>query len=288
MTTSRTPPTVLISPAMAVPSRYYRPLAECLTEFAGWVETVPRRGVGDGARRPSRGHDWSYADEADDLAAAVTRARAQRPGHPVLVLGHSLGAHLCAMIGRRTDGSAPDAVVTVAASVPWYRHYSRGGLIEHATGTAVPVVTAVAGYWPAPGFGAPAPRTLMREWARMVRTGVTPFDDGPPLRIPTLAVRLEGDRLVTPAAADHFERCVERDVLSTWTYTIEECPPGASTGHVQWVRSPAPVVERIVRWWAEAQDPVGPTREATRDPVRRNVSTTAYTTPSAASPIIDA
>jgi predicted alpha/beta hydrolase len=288
MTTSRTAPSVLISPAMAVPSRYYRPLVECLTDVAGCVDTVSRRGIGDGSRRASRGNDWSYADEADDLAAAVVRARTERPERPVLVLGHSLGAHLCAILGRRADGSSPDALVTVAASVPWFRHYPRGGLVEYATGIAVPVVTAAVGHWPTPGFGAPAPRTLMREWARMVRTGVTPFDDGPPIRIPTLAVRLDGDRLVTPAAADHFERCVDPDALSSWTYTLEQCPPGGSAGHVLWVRSPAVIVEHIMRWWAGDQVPAGPTREAAREPARRNVSATAYTTPSTASPIIDA
>ncbi|MGC5259072.1 alpha/beta fold hydrolase [Gordonia sp. DT218] len=278
-----TTPNVLISPAMAVPSRYYQPLVDAFARHGWFATTVPRRGIDAGSGAPSRDEDWSYADEADDLAVAVRRARAETPDAPVMILGHSLGAQLCAVLGRRGDDGAPDVIATVAASVPYFRHYGRGGVVEWCTAAAVPIVTAAFGYWPTPGFGAPAPRTLMREWARMVRTGRTPFDDGDPIEIPTLAVRLDGDRLVTAQAAERFERAFHPAARTAWTYSADHCPPGGSVGHVQWARTPEAVVDRIVAWWT-----AHPTEEVTRNRPRRNVSVTATTTPSAAKPIIDA
>ncbi|MBD1322283.1 alpha/beta hydrolase [Gordonia hankookensis] len=281
--THHTSPTVLISPAMAVPSRYYRPVVDAFARREWFAATIPRRGLDPGTDAPSRSEDWSYADEADDLSAAVRRVRAQTPGAPVMILGHSLGAQLCAVIGQRGGEGAPDAIATVAASVPYFRHYARGGVVEWCTAAAVPIVTAAVGHWPTPGFGAPAPRTLMREWARMVRTGVTPFDGGDPIEIPTLAVRLADDRLVPARAAERFERAFHPAARTTWTYSADDCPPGGSVGHVRWARTPDAVVDRIVDWWTSQLG-----EDVTRRRPRRNVSITATTTPSTAKPIIDA
>ncbi|MFW0785709.1 alpha/beta hydrolase [Gordonia sp. CPCC 206044] len=276
-------PLALISPAMAVPSRYYHRLVDAFAAV-GWTAVIlPRRGIDPDDTAPSRARDWSYADEADDLLAELARLRAADPHRPIVVVGHSLGAQLFVAAARRADADLPDGFVAIAASVPWFRHYAGVGVVEYAMAAAVPVVTGALGYWPRPGFGAPAARTLMREWARMVRRGHTPFPAGEPVRLPTLAVRLAGDRLVTTAAAEHFESCIDPESLTTWTYTTDRCPPDGSVDHVRWVRTPAPVVNRIVTWWAGQSDD-GESRER----ARRNVSTSAATMPTAATPIIDA
>ncbi|GAB08352.1 hypothetical protein GOARA_008_00520 [Gordonia araii NBRC 100433] len=243
---------------MGVPAKFYRPLVDAIAE-RGWpVSVVPRRGIEPGDEPPSRRNDWSYADEAGDLAAAVAAIRTSDPTRRIVVLGHSLGAQLCAQISSDPDlaHGRPDGFVTVAGSVPWFRCYP---LTDPAylLAAAVPVVTTVEGRWPANLFGGPTPRTLMREWARMVRTGATPFPDpddgtggasGSP--IPTLAVRLPDDRLVTTPAAEMLERHFAERVLTVWNYPRHLCPPDGSTDHVKWVRTPGPVVDRIVDWWA--------------------------------------
>ncbi|WP_249145734.1 alpha/beta fold hydrolase [Gordonia sp. SCSIO 19800] len=166
--------TVLISPAMGVPARVYRRLTEALSRAGFDVAIVPRRGIEDGSETPSRRSDWSYADEADDLADAVTAARTETPETRVLVLGHSLGAQLAALVASRTD-RAPDGIVAIGASVPHFRHYGARGIPLAALAASVTPVAAVLGRWPRRGFGGPTPRTLMREWARMVLTGWAPF-----------------------------------------------------------------------------------------------------------------
>ena len=58
-----TAPIVLVGPAMAVPSRYYRPLVEEI-ESRGWsARALARRGFEPDEPVASRRDDWSYADE---------------------------------------------------------------------------------------------------------------------------------------------------------------------------------------------------------------------------------
>lgn len=250
-------PHVLISPAMGVPAKFYRPLVAAFGEH-GWASTViARRGIEPGDLAPSRAHDWSYADEAGDLADAIRDLRREDPDRPVLVVGHSLGAQLCALLDVLPGASdaRPDGYATVAGSVPRYRYYPGERARMLLLASSVPVVTAARGHWPAGAFGGPTPRTLMRQWARMMRTGELPATDGLEQgRVggarPVLAVRLEGDALVTPAAAERLERCFPPGSLTGWTYRKSQCPPEGSTDHVRWARTPGPVVERIVEWWS--------------------------------------
>lgn len=251
--------TALISPAMGVPARVYRRLSEALGSGAlgsgasasaasasgasaqsGFeVGVVARRGVEGGSPRPARAVDWSYEDEADDLAEAIAAARA-RTGGPVLVIGHSLGAQLAALAAQRSD-HRPDGIVAIGASVPWFRHYGRRAVPFAALAASVRPVTAVVGHWPRQGFAGPTPRTLMRQWARMVLTGRPPFDLDGSIRVRALMVRLGDDELVTDQAAAAYEAAFSRDVVTRWTYDESCCPAGGDATHLGWSRAP--------RWW---------------------------------------
>ncbi|MEV0078407.1 hypothetical protein AB0H58_18550 [Nocardia neocaledoniensis] len=39
------------------------------------------------------------------------------------------------------------------------------------------------------------------------------------------------------------------DAFTRWDYARSAVPPGAGNDHIQRVRSPGPVVDRIVDWW---------------------------------------
>jgi predicted alpha/beta hydrolase len=243
-------PLVLVVAAMAVPSGFYRPLVEEL-EGRGWqARALPNRGFERGAPIASRSDDWSYADEIQAIADAVASARADDPDRPVILLGHSLGAQLSA--GHQLHHPPADGFVTIGASVPHFRSYPYGGVPVLAMGVLVPVVTRLRGFLPRPFFGGPGARTLMREWARFVRSGTPPFEVPHRITSPTLVVQLQGDTYAVSRSNKVFTAMmIEPDAVTRWVYTRDAAPDGGTTHHVQWVKTPAVVVDRMLEWWKQ-------------------------------------
>lgn len=249
-------PVVLLSPAMAVPSRFYRPLVSAFEEVGWSARALGRRGFEPGTPVASRTSDWSYADEVDEVATAVRAARSQERDRPVLVLGHSLGAQLAVALQQRDDAlERADGLVLVGASTPHHRSYPYGGLPMLAFASAIPLLTQGLGHLPKPAFGAPGARTLMREWARFVRTGTPPFDVRGPVTAPTLVVHLQGDAYAVSAANKRFvEQFLDPAAVTRWVYTRDAVPEGGTTDHVRWVKQPAVVVDQVVSWWTSVAE----------------------------------
>ncbi|MCW0192768.1 alpha/beta fold hydrolase [Rhodococcus erythropolis] len=244
-------PLVLIAPAMAIGSHFYKPL---VAEFArnGWeAHTIRRRGFERGEPRADRRHDWSYQDEIDDIDHAITRARRQNPERPILLLGHSLGGQLVA--GHQLNHPAVEALVTVAAALPHHRTYRFCGLHVLLMGAvAVPLLTTLFGYVPAPAFGGPGARTLMRQWAHTVITGNPPYKADRRITTPALVVSFASDAMAPPRSVDTFaEKLFDTRAVTRWQYEHDDVLPGASNDHIRWVRGSSHVVERIVAWWTE-------------------------------------
>lgn len=245
-------PLVLIAPAMAIGSGFYRPVAEEF-ERHGWrARALPRRGFERGQARASRSADWSYQDEIDDMAHAVSQARADEPGRPIILLGHSLGAQLAAGLELNTQTPA-DGIVTVGGTIPHHRLFPFAGAdLVLMAGVIVPAATATFGYLPKPAFGAPGARTLMREWARMILTGKPPFPAHGRIATRTLAISLDGDKLCPSRAVDAFAKNLfELDSVTRWHHTREVAGPDTSLDHIGWVRTPGSIVSRVVEWWPQ-------------------------------------
>ena len=249
-------PVVLISPAMSVPSRFYGAVVEAFEQHGWEAVALPRRGFERDDAPASRTNDWSYADEIRTIADAVAKVRSEQPGRRVVLLGHSLGAQMGA--GHQLLHDPADGFVVVGASLPYFRHYPKGGLPLLAMSSAITATARVRGHVPKPLFGAPGASTLMREWAHMVRTGRPPFDVPRRVSTPTLVVDLEGDTYARlPATQCFVDLLIDRAALTRWTYARSAVPEGGTTHHVGWARTPGPVVDGVVEWWAAvgATDP---------------------------------
>ncbi|MCW2799078.1 MAG: hydrolase [Aeromicrobium sp.] len=241
-------PLVLISSAMAVPSSFYRPVVAAF-EAHGWdSRALPHAGFERGEPVASRANDWSYADEMTRVADAVAKARAEAPDRPVILLGHSLGSQICA--GHQLHRPPADGFVAIGASVPYFRSYPRGGLPVLLVGLTVPVAARIRGFVPKPMFGGPGPRTLMREWARFVRTGKPPFTVPHLITTPSLVIKLEGDSYSVDKANQLFvTKFLDPAKTTRWIYTKDAAPEGGNTHHVLWGKTPGPVVDKVVDWW---------------------------------------
>lgn len=245
---------VVVLPAMGVPARLYGRLAAALGERGHTVATVALPGD-EGTPRPSRRHDAGYGDLVDGpVAAAVDAARAPA-GEPVLLVGHSLGGQLALLYAARH----PDAVAGVAlpaAGTNHWRAFPRAtGLRFLAITQAAGVLATVLGHWPGDrlGFGGRQPPRVIRDWARMGRSGrlgavVRGRDDAAlaALRVPVLSLTLEGDTFAPPSAAAALLASVPAAAT-----TRVHLPAAAFDGpvdHLRWLRDPAPVATAIHQW----------------------------------------
>jgi len=244
-------PIVIVSAAMSVPSAFYRTLAGAFAEHDWDTHLQPTRGYEKDGAIASRRNDWSYASEAAAIATSVAAARAENPDRPVIVMGHSLGGQLAVM--HQLHHEPADGLIAIGASVPHFRHYGRIGAGVLTLGLSVPIAARVFGYVPKPFFGGPGARTMMREWAGFVRSGKPPFAVPHPVPSPTLVIDLKGDTFATVEATDHYvKKFLDADHTSRWTYDTP--PDGGNTHHIWWAKTPAPVVEHIVDWWASTNN----------------------------------
>jgi predicted alpha/beta hydrolase len=244
-------PLVVIWPAMGVPARYYRPFATELSEAGLAVAVADLRGTGASTPPPSRRSRYGYAELADDVGAVLEHLdRGQQPRRTVL-MGHSLGGQACALYLARAEKPAADALALVAVGLPWFRSYSarRGRGVLGLT-HAINAVSAVLGVWPGWGFGGRQARRVIRDWAYTARHGRFPSAVVPsglsPVRVPVLAVSLDGDRLTPPATLDHLCSLMPDAALQRVHFSAAEL--GTPVDHFTWARASTPIAALVARF----------------------------------------
>jgi len=170
------------------------------------------RGHGDSS--PPSGASWCYDDLVrQDLPAVVDCARARGEGHPVLVVGHSLGGHVT-LAAQGTGRIAADAVVAVGASV-WLREIERSRLrwgAKRAFARALLAISVRAGGVPARRLrlgSDDASERFLRDLRRIVAEGEWRSADGKDdylrslasVKVPVAAVVGDRDRVICPPSA---------------------------------------------------------------------------------------
>lgn len=161
-------------PALGVAARHYLPFAEALTRHGIAVFVHEWRGHGSSDRRAGHDSDWGYRELLDhDLPASLAAMRAQAPGLPRVVGGHSLGGQLAACL-LGLDNAAAERLWLVASGAPYWPAFPRPRrwLLPLAY-RFLPWLAERRGALPGRtiGFGGSEARGVMRDWARTGLSG---------------------------------------------------------------------------------------------------------------------
>jgi predicted alpha/beta hydrolase len=249
---------IICSPAMAVPARFYVPLALELTRQGLGAVTAELRGLGSSSVRVRRGVDFGYHELAlRDLPAVIASVRKVFPETPLFVLGHSLGGQVSALYASAHPETV-SGLILVAVGSPYFRNWRFPSNLGVLVGSQLMRgLSAVVGYYPGKrvGFGGSEARRLIREWSSFALRGrfqVTgsPYDVEARLREfsrPLLAVSFEDDRLAPKAAMDHLVSKMPRAELTRRHLKPSEVGV-PELNHFQWAKRPTPVAGLIAEW----------------------------------------
>ncbi|MGB5811050.1 MAG: alpha/beta fold hydrolase [Polyangiales bacterium] len=245
----------LLLPAMGVAAGYYAKFAETLAEQGMAAAVLERRGEGEHETKPARGVDFGYQELLGDLDLALHSLRNEYPGLPVILVGHSIGGHL-AMLQLALKPESIDAVALIATATPHHAPYEGAARWKVRLGTRmIRVVSSVMGYYPGHriGFGGLQPKTLMREWTDMARSGRYALQGSSldieaalkDLSIPALALVIDGDEVAPPRACEPIANKLPKDQVD-WVVLGAPRMSARACHHQRWAREPTPVVEEIV------------------------------------------
>jgi len=168
---------VLVAGGLGIPQRFYAPFATWLAQRGHLVMTFDLRGMG-ASRRPEhrrslRGLDADMLTWArQDFPAAVQALSDMVDGEPIVLIGHSLGAHHAVMTDARTQARI-ETLVSVAAGSGYWRDWAAPSrrLAPLMLHLAAPLLTPLLGYFPGKALRmvGDLPGPAMRQWTRWCR-----------------------------------------------------------------------------------------------------------------------
>lgn len=253
---SRTGAPLVLLPAMGVPARFYDRFTANLNRLGHDVVRVHWRD--EDRDFPIKNKNYGYADLAEtDVPAAVEWTR-QHTGEAPILLGHSLGGQVASISAGSCGELAGIAIVASGTN------YWRGSGLRWALGVGfvslvvAPLVTRIVGYWPGGrlGFGGRQPARLIRDWARLGRTGRfeptgATVDLETRMRgvdLPILAINIGGDIYVSRGATENLLQKMQSAQIERIRWRPDD---RHFRGHFNWVRADDGPAQLISVWAAD-------------------------------------
>ncbi|GAA2907938.1 alpha/beta fold hydrolase [Streptomyces thioluteus] len=250
---------VVMWPALGVKADYYETFCTELTHTGFAVVCTDLRGQGASSPRIDRSSRHGYHELATrDWPAVLAAVREEFGGIPCFTLGHSLGGQVSLLHAAFAPATIDGVVLVAAGSVDYRAFPGLHGPKVFASTHVTAAVSTVFGYWPGDvlGFAGRQSGVLMRDWARICRTGR--FEPSgadvdyemllAKLNLPVLAVSVEGDDMAPATAVDRLCAKVPSTEL---TRHHHEAHADLRLDHFRWVRHSGPIANRI-RAWADA------------------------------------
>jgi predicted alpha/beta hydrolase len=237
----------ILVPAMGTTASFYQPFAEELANRGFSVLLPELPGTGESRPRPSWKANYGYRDLVEIyLPEMVREAHKTGQGAPVVLIGHSLGAHV-GTLAVATGSIDVAALVTIAGGNIHYRNWDGIGAAKVLlAGALFSFSTRVFGYMPGQyfGFGGPQARTLIREWAKIIRTGRFSHiagESGFSGQAPTLGIGFEGDTFAPEKSVKSLARILDGEVEIL-------AISGKGNPHSSWARNPKNTISTLDRW----------------------------------------
>ena len=239
----------IVVPAMGTTASFYQPFAEELVTRGFSVILPELPGTGESRPRPSWKVDYGYRDLVESfLPRLVNSAREIGGDVPLVLIGHSLGAH-AGTFAVATSSIEVDALVTIAGGNIHYRNWSGVGALKVLFAAILfSTLSRLFGQMPGQyfGVGGPQSRTLILQWARIIFTGKYSHiynDLKAGGSVPALCIGYQGDELAP-------EKSVAG--LATVLNSAIQISPVSWKGkpHSSWARNPVEPVDLIESWLA--------------------------------------
>lgn len=245
---------IVLLAAMGTPAKYYDRFAAGLLSLGHPVVRVRWRD--EDRDFPINNPEYGYADLAEvDAPAAINWTREQFGEDPIVV-GHSLGGQIASISAA---GSGPLAGIAVIASGTnyWRGSGPRWAVGVGAVSVIAPIIVRIFGYWPGGRlrFGGRQTATVIRDWARLGRTGrfapahaKTDLEgslreyDGP-----LFSLTIAGDEYVGRGATDQLLSKLPNADIERKRWSPDE---RSHRGHFGWTRAEREPAEIIHEWVA--------------------------------------